>query len=90
MCVVCKAKENLEVDHTDPTQKLSHRLWSWTQERREAELAKCQVLCEECHKNKTAASYNPIKHGTNSAYTGLKCRCLACRNAHRLANAIYR
>lgn len=41
-CVACGATEQLEVDHIDPAAKSSHRIWSWTKERRDAELAKCR------------------------------------------------
>jgi 5-methylcytosine-specific restriction endonuclease McrA len=49
----CGSWEQLEVDHIDPAQKVDHRLWSWSKERRDAELAKCQVLCHTCHLDKT-------------------------------------
>ena len=52
-CVQCGSWDDLELDHKDPTQKVTHNVWSWSQERRDQELAKCQVLCEECHKQKT-------------------------------------
>ena len=39
----------LEVDHVDPCEKVEHRIWSWSRERREEELKKCQVLCKKCH-----------------------------------------
>lgn len=59
-CVRCGSAEQLELDHIDPEQKVSHRIWSWSQERRDAEIAKCQVLCAECHKAKSAAYVNSI------------------------------
>jgi hypothetical protein len=43
----------LELDHKDHRQKVSHTIWSWSMERRDAELAKCQVLCHDCHLDKT-------------------------------------
>ena len=54
VCAVCGTSENLELDHIDPTTKVTHKVWSWTYTRRMAELAKCQALCEECHKKKSA------------------------------------
>ena len=48
-CKKCGGEENLELHHKDPTQKESHRIWSWKAERRLVELAKCIVLCSECH-----------------------------------------
>lgn len=53
VCVVCGGVENLELDHTDPNTKVTHRIWSWSWQRIEEETAKCQVLCEQHHKLKT-------------------------------------
>lgn len=53
-CRHCGATEKLELDHIDPEQKEHHALWSWTEKRRAAELAKCQALCHDCHQKKTA------------------------------------
>lgn len=53
-CVDCGSWESLEVDHVDPSQKVTHNVWTWRQERRDAELAKCVVRCEECHARKSA------------------------------------
>lgn len=52
-CNKCGTWDNLEVDHIDPQDKVNHRVWSWSDERRKEELKKCQVLCEECHKTKS-------------------------------------
>ncbi len=52
-CVICGSIEDLELDHKDPTQKVTHRIWSWSLKRRETELAKCQVLCKIHHIQKT-------------------------------------
>ena len=48
-CVQCGSTEDLEFHHSDPGTKLSHRIWSCSQERLESELAKCVVLCDPCH-----------------------------------------
>jgi|ERR1019366_1002963 5-methylcytosine-specific restriction endonuclease McrA len=53
VCAACGSPDDLEVDHVDPETKVAHAVWSWSSERREAELAKCQVLCEACHQVKT-------------------------------------
>jgi|SRR6516164_5497046 len=55
MCVNCSSAELLELDHIDPKQKVSHKIWSWSVQRREAELAKCQILCRVCHEKTSAA-----------------------------------
>ena len=52
-CVVCGSTEELELDHVDPRLKVSHSIWSWRRERREAEIAKCQILCRKHHVEKT-------------------------------------
>jgi hypothetical protein len=82
-CVVCGTTQSLEVDHIDPTQKVSHRIWTWAIARRDAELAKCQILCTEHHKEKTRADRPIPEHGTISRYGGAhKCRCDLCRKAN--------
>lgn len=48
-CSFCNAASNLETHHFDPAIKVSHAIWSWTAARREAELAKCIVVCHDCH-----------------------------------------
>lgn len=55
-CIDCDSRENLEVDHVDAATKVSHRVWSWSQARRVAELAKCVVRCKPCHVAKTSAN----------------------------------
>ena len=97
-CATCGATDNLEVDHIDPSKKVTHRVWSWSKDRRDAELAKCQVLCADCHDAKSLQE-NPPVHGTYKRYEK-GCRCEAChsvaldkwrrkrlrqRAAHRLA-----
>src|SRR5262249_42011780 len=39
----------LEFHHFDPFDKISHRVWSWAPAKRDAELAKCIILCQRCH-----------------------------------------
>lgn len=53
-CAYCDSWKNLQLDHKDPTQKVSHRIWSWSEVRRLSELKKCQALCHTCHKIKSA------------------------------------
>jgi 5-methylcytosine-specific restriction endonuclease McrA len=55
-CIDCSSWEGLTVDHVDASEKVSHRVWSWSKARRDAELAKCVVRCEPCHQTKTTAS----------------------------------
>ncbi len=89
-CQSCGSVENLEVDHIDPSLKISHRVWSWAEPVRMAELAKCQVLCSVCHKKKTAAyALVQLKHGERSLYDKHKCRCDLCVAAHAIRMAKY-
>ena len=90
-CAHCGGSGPHQVDHKDPLLKVSHRIWTWSSSRRNAELAKCQVLCTSCHKKKTAKEKErPIPHGTDSGYTGRGCRCLACAEAHRVVKEEWR
>ena len=80
-CVKCCSDKELQMDHIDPEKKISHRIFSWSDERRIPELEKCQLLCKECHLLKTREQFlKPLVHGTNNAYKGFwKCRCQICR-----------
>ncbi len=88
-CIGCGSKENLEIDHIDAKQKVSHNIWSWTKTRRDEELAKCQVLCEACHvlKSKLAGEWERAKHGGYTMYTQNKCKCESCKEWKRKVNA---
>ena len=52
-CEKCGSTVCLELDHINPDEKKSHRIWSWSEERRNEELKKCQILCHWCHKEKS-------------------------------------
>jgi hypothetical protein len=53
-CVDCGSQEELQLDHVDPSQKISHKIWSWSPTRREAELSKCVIRCKPCHDRKSS------------------------------------
>lgn len=78
-CVECKSVENLELDHIDPSKKITHNIWSWSKSRREEELAKCQVLCKECHKEKTREQFTTSTHGTYAMRVNHGCECEQCK-----------
>lgn len=88
-CVKCGSIENLEIDHIDPDTKVFNlgKLWSPSKEIFELELAKCQLLCKDCHINKTFSEGDGgrfwCRHGTYSMYRHYKCRCEECRTAER-------
>lgn len=86
-CVDCGATENLEIDHRDPAQKTSHRIWSWSHDRILHELAKCDVRCHDCHVARHE-SERPA-HGI-SAYKRKGCRCEICRAAKAAESARYK
>lgn len=85
-CRQCGSEENLEVDHIDRTLKVESigKLWTYKKERLDEELKKCQLLCKECHKNKTLNDLGKNKaignHGTISTHR--YCKCVLCKKAH--------
>ena len=85
-CKNCGAIHNLEVHHVNPETKIDHRIWTWSQARRDLELSKCIVLCSTCH----GITRRKIEHGSHSMYVHRGCRCLACKSAHANTNAKYR
>ena len=65
-CVRCGSDEHLEFDHTDPATK-SFKLSGSTLDKpwKELliELAKCQLLCHDCHMDKSAGEKSVVEHG---------------------------
>ena len=58
-CVKCGATERLEFDHIDPKNKsfcITSRLLMGDREKFQEELDKCQLLCYDCHLEKTKQS----------------------------------
>ena len=66
VCVRCGASDDLELDHIDRNTKVHHCIWSWSRRRRDEELAKCQVLCYECHLAKTSLENSVLLCGRPS------------------------
>lgn len=89
VCVKCRSTENLEIDHTDPTEKsfsISKALAGWSWSRIESEIQKCQILCKTCHADKTrkdlSKKFNQREkweHGTLGGYR--HCKCKKCKTA---------
>lgn len=77
-CKKCGSTEKLEVDHIDRKTKINHKVWTWSQIRRDEELQKCQVLCKKCHVEKTAADMGYRQHGDSGYHRG--CRCKICKD----------
>ena len=65
-CVSCGTTDNLEFDHINPLDKsldITHKLTlknAYQLEEVIEELNKCQLLCEQCHKNKTHGPDRPL------------------------------
>jgi 5-methylcytosine-specific restriction endonuclease McrA len=52
-CLDCGSAERLQFHHKDPSQKVSHKIWSWRDGRMREEIAKCELLCVGCHQKRT-------------------------------------
>lgn len=85
-CVACGSTELLQFDHVDRTTKAFDISSSWGRkwETIVAELAKCQLLCRDCHKAKSDAEATTRRHGTHPMCRA-GCRCDPCREG----NAVY-
>jgi hypothetical protein len=88
-CAIGGGDDGLEIHHTDRATKESHRVWGWSTARREAELAKCAVVCRWCHQEHHAQERRRNPHGTTSAYRR-GCRCVQCRAHHAARLRDYR
>ena len=82
-CEWCGSTVDLELHHIDPSTKLGHNIWSWSEKARKNEIAKCIVLCKKCHHD--YHNKKRIKHGISRYKKG--CRCDVCRKAKSINNA---
>lgn len=79
VCVNCGATNSLEFDHVDPSTKImtiaraSARSESFFWE----EVRKCQLLCTDCHKEKSSVD-NGVKHGQGKSGKR-NCPCVPCK-----------
>lgn len=65
-CWRCGSTDDLQIDHRDPRDKVTNAIWSWATPRRDAELAKCQVLCKPCHQWKTTGCEEHVLRGQHN------------------------
>jgi 5-methylcytosine-specific restriction endonuclease McrA len=93
-CVNCGSENSLEFDHIDPSTKefTIASGWSTTEERLSAELNKCQLLCSDCHKEKSILeSGRRVAKGTHGTVSSYRyCKCELCREANRLYKQNYK
>jgi hypothetical protein len=78
VCLKCGSNERLEIHHRNPAEKISHKIWSWAEPRLLAELAKCDILCHDCHLKITIEQQRTTEHGTGGMYKH-GCRCQDCK-----------
>jgi 5-methylcytosine-specific restriction endonuclease McrA len=86
-CVTCGSTTDLELDHTDRRTKAFDlaKLWSVSKVRFAAELAKCQLLCQRCHRMKSILERgHKVARGTHGTVSSYRyCHCELCRAAWR-------
>ena len=90
-CENCGSSDRLEIDHIERANKTmpATDAFQRRKEIRVAELAKCQVLCSRCHRDKTVREQTGPDHGTQNTYVR-GCRCSACKAAHAELARSYR
>jgi hypothetical protein len=91
-CVLCGTDVQLEFDHIDRTTKVDGiaNLLTNSKETLDAELAKCQLLCHEHHREKSIAAGDlpEARHGSTGMYKQ-GCRCELCAGHIREYNRSY-
>ncbi len=86
-CAACGATENLEFDHVDHRSKTAEiaKVWTYSNKKFWAEIKKCQLLCESCHREKTYRDLGWKKakgvHGAPGSHR--YCKCELCMKAWR-------
>lgn len=86
VCKNCGSIDKLEFDHIDPktvTFRIGSYQLSYSWAKIEEEVKKCQLLCKDCHWEKTRQDrqLDGKDHGTVNMYTNYRCRCDECRKA---------
>lgn len=71
-CDDCGSKEKLELHHKNRDEKVTHRVWSWSLDRRKEETSKCSILCFSCHKIRTQEQFRKIGPENTSWCTDCK------------------
>ena len=86
-CAWCGATDKLELHHINPETKIDHKVWSWSELRRNEEIKKCIVLCSHCHR--TIKRIPEGVHGLVQVYQR-GCRCRECKDAQNARMRDYR
>ena len=84
-CFKCDSKDNLELDHINREDKafsINKKMLNIN------ELNKCQILCYNCHKEKTRLERQNNNHG--SPRMCKRCSCNICKKAKRELNYKYK
>ena len=82
-CVRCSTNEDLEFDHIDRSSKsfnVSKRMTSMNYEELKLEVDKCQLLCKDCHleKSREAGDLKDVGHGGGNSGKR-NCKCEPCK-----------
>lgn len=82
-CISCGGISDLQFDHQDRGLKSFSmaKIWLGKQDRLQAELAKCQLLCSACHLIKTVDERS-VPHGGGKKGRR-NCKCDPCRERNR-------
>ena len=95
-CVNCGATEHLQFDHIKTRREhggsIVANMLAHGRSRLDKELERCQLLCRDCHRDKTMNDMkwkdSKTEHGTPRSY--LHCKCTICRTAHNNSVNQYR
>jgi 5-methylcytosine-specific restriction endonuclease McrA len=96
-CAICGSTSDLEVDHKDPTTKtfnIAEKAAGVSEVKLQAELLKCQLLCNACHTRKSILERGQLpregRHGTLTMYRFCKCdECKAAKSTYTKSHPTY-
>jgi len=85
-CSKCGSKFFLQTDHIDRNTKkfnISTGIYKKSKKELWEEVAKCQLLCRKCHREKGIREGDVVEalHGSFSMYARKGCRCKICVKA---------
>ena len=79
-CIKCGSKEKLEIDHINANEKVCNVKDNLTFKTMKEEIDKCQVLCYDCHKEKSISERKPFIHGSRYGWQKKHCKCNDCQS----------